>query len=160
VARVDGERGEHREHLVLEELDEEGPVVVIERGPVGEPDPAVGEPGGDLAQEDPVDVCAELDHAGADGVELLGRLEPVGGDPPQACGQLVLQARHPHLEELVEVRREDGEELGSLQERDARGVGEGEDPGVEVEPRELAVEQPELVGRAVAGGRRAGGHPR
>ena len=40
---------------------------------------------------------------------------------------------------------EDGEELGPLEQRQALVLGEGEDPGVEVEPRELAVQ--EALGR-------------
>ena len=46
-----------------------------------------------------------------------------------------------HHEELVEVRREDRAELHALEQRLARVGGEVEDAVVQVEPRELAVEE-------------------
>ncbi len=55
---------------------------------------------------------------------------------------LVLEGGHAHLEELVEVRREDGAELGPLEQRHGGVVGQGEHPRVEVEPGELTVEDP------------------
>ena len=54
---------------------------------------------------------------------------------------LVEQAGDAHHEELVEVRREDRAELDALEQRLGRVGGELEHALVQVEPRELAVEQ-------------------
>ena len=55
--------------------------------------------------------------------------------------ELLHEAGHPDLEELVEVLAEDGEELGPLEQRQLGVLGEREHAGVELEPRELAVEE-------------------
>src|SRR3546814_15759486 len=52
----------------------------------------------------------------------------------------------PHLEELVEVLAEDGEELGPLEQRHLGVLGQRQDPGVEVEPGELAVQVARWLG--------------
>ena len=84
-------------------------------------------------------------------------VRPSGAARAEPGRHLVLQAGHPDLEELVEVLAEDGEELGPLEQRARRVVGQGEDPGVEVEPGQLAVEEATVVGsprrRAATGGR-------
>jgi hypothetical protein len=64
----------------------------------------------------------------ADGARASARSSPSGDC--DAGRDLLLEARHPHLEELVEVLAEDGEELGSLEQRH-RGVGrESEHPSL------------------------------
>ncbi len=50
----------------------------------------------------------------------------------------------PHLEELVEVRGEDRAELDPLEQRDGLVTGQLEHAGVEVEQRQLAIEEPLL----------------
>ena len=82
------------------------------------------------------DPVADLDRAAAPGVR------PSGRGPHDAGRHLVLQAGHPHLEELVEVLAEDGAELHPLEQRDGGLVGQREDPRVEVEPGQLAVQDP------------------
>ena len=66
---------------------------------------------------------------------------------------------HPHHVELVEVGREDRQELGPLQQRLAGVLGQREHPGVEVEPGQLAVEVA-VVGQLGGGRRGAGGRAR
>src|SRR5262249_43954714 len=67
---------------------------------------------------------------------------------PEAGLELHLQPADPDLEELVEVVAEDGEELRPLQQRQRPPVGERQDAGVEVKPRQLPVEEPgRVVGR-------------
>jgi hypothetical protein len=53
----------------------------------------------------------------------------------------VLELGDAHLEELVEVARPDREELRALEDRPARVARELEHAAIEVEPRELAVEE-------------------
>ena len=58
----------------------------------------------------------------------------------EAGDDATLQTRDPHHEELVEVRREDREEVRPFQHRDAGILGELEHALVEREPAELTVE--------------------
>ena len=87
-------------------------------------------------------------YSGRIAVPLFDPGEPghVGGGV--ALGEVVLQRRDPHHEELVEVPGHDAGELQPLEER-VRGVaGLLEHPAVELEPAELAVEdRPTLVTR-------------
>ena len=87
----------------------------------------------------------QLPDAVADGVQLLGGRQAV-----RDCGgatRLVLapQAGHADLEELVQVGREDREELDALEERVAGVAGLVEDARVELDPRQLAVEDRTLL---------------
>jgi hypothetical protein len=58
-----------------------------------------------------------------------------------AGGDAALEARDAHHEELVEVAREDREEVGALEQRQRVVLGELEHALVEREPRQLAVEE-------------------
>ena len=65
----------------------------------------------------------------ADRAELLGRVERRRATCARDAGRdLLLQAGDPDLEELVEVLAEDGEELGPLEQRQVRVLGQGEHP--------------------------------
>ena len=68
-----------------------------------------------------------------------------GRPPPRRA----VQAADPHAEELVEVRRGDAEELQPFGEWDGRIGGLIEDPLVELQPGQLAVE--EQVGGGIVG---------
>ena len=81
------------------------------------------------------------------GVRPSGEMRAEPGD------QLVLQAGDADLEELVEVLAEDGAELGPLEQRHAVVGRRRQDAGVEVEPRQLPVEEA-LRSRSGAHGRR------
>src|SRR3990170_3269931 len=83
----------------------------------------------------------ELEDRLPDRRQRLSGRAPVGRGGGMARLELLLQARHADLEELVEVAREDGQEARALEERIA-GVGRlVQDAGVEVEPGELAVDE-------------------
>ncbi len=99
----------------------------------------------------------------ADGVQGLGGGQPVGGRIGTAGRQLLLQAGHADLEELVEVVGEDGQEARSLQQRVAGVGGLEQDARVELQPRQLAVDVGQrrghpVPGRATSGGRADGRH--
>ena len=145
VPRVDTERREHREDALVEHAHHVLAVVVVERFPVGHPDPDVGEGGHDPVEEDPRLALGELVDARPDGGQLLARGEAVRRAHAEAGRDLVLQASNAHPEELVEVLAGDGEELGPLEQRHPVVGREGEDARVEVEPRELAVEEARLA---------------
>ena len=107
-----------------------------------------------LAGDEPADL-------GAHRVELLGRAAPVGRGGADTRHDLLLQARDADLHELVEVGGEDREELGALEHRPQGVLGEREHPGVEREPRQLAVEEPGgIVGASAPAGGSARGPSR
>src|SRR5262249_59173530 len=69
----------------------------------------------------------------------------------------LVDPRHADHEELVEVRAENGEELDPLEERDPPVARLVEDAGIELQPRELAIdEEARLVkhGSEIASGAR------
>ena len=74
------------------------------------------------------------------GEHLAGGVRPSAGARRAPC-LLVEQAGDAHHEELVEVGREDGAELDALEQRLRSSAGELEDALVELEPRQLAVEE-------------------
>ena len=88
----------------------------------------------------------ELEDALADPGERLLWRQPVGRADGQPGFRLAEEPRNPDLEELVEIRRETRAELDALEQR-KRIVGrELEDARVELEVRELAVEERVLLG--------------
>ena len=91
---------------------------------------------------------AEQGHAGvdvalddlADEPELLLGREAVGAAFGHRRLELLVQARDPDHEELVEVRVEDREELDPFEERPGRTQRFFENPAIEREPGDLAIE--------------------
>ncbi len=78
--------------------------------------------------------------------ERLGRREPVGRPDGEPGGLLVQQAGDANHEELVEVGGEDRAELHPLEQRLRLLGGEIEHARVELDPRELAVEEARVGG--------------
>ena len=83
----------------------------------------------------------QLEHALTHLGERLPRRAPVGRADVDARDHLVEQAGHANHEELVEVRREDRAELDALEQRLAGVGGEVEDALVQVQPRQLPVQE-------------------
>jgi len=76
--------------------------------------------------------------------ELLRRGRPVGALRARRVLQQLLDAGDADLEEFVEVARGDAEESQPLEQRHGGVLGLGEHALVELELRELAVDQPPL----------------
>jgi hypothetical protein len=87
--------------------------------------------------------------------DRLSRRQPVGAAGVDAGVDLVVQPRHAHHVELVEVRGVDGEKLEALEQRQRLVLSQLEHPLVELHPRELAV-RVELGGIELRGGWRNG----
>ena len=82
----------------------------------------------------------ELEHPVPDALQDLGGRHAVGRWPGVARGDLLLEAGDAHLEELVQVAGEDGQEPGPLEQRVALVLRLVEHPRVELQPRQLAVD--------------------
>ena len=160
VARVDRERRQDREDLVEEALAE-GVVVLGDRGVVDDLDALDGQLPPDVGV-DRRQLVDEGEDPVAGGVELLLRRPAVGRVGGAADLRLLAQPGDPDLEELVEVAGEDGQELDPLEQRIALVACLEEHAGVELQPRELAIEVRALstrrggVRRGPDGERRAG----
>ena len=92
------------------------------------------------AVEAAVQAPVELQHPGLDRVDLLARRQPVGAAGVDPGVELVEEPGDPDHEELVEVGGVDRAEPEPLEQRHPRVLGQFEDPLVEVEPGELAIE--------------------
>ena len=118
MRRVDRQRRQYREHLLVEVGRQPVPFVVVELGPRDDDDALVGER---RAAPNSRNTCAcrtgDLLGAFADPAQLLAWGKAVGGAHRQPHLVAPLEAGHPHHVELVEVGREDGEELRPLQQR-------------------------------------------
>ena len=146
---VDRERRERGQHLALEEARERGARVGLEIPRPHQPQAALGERRQDLAGERGVELLDHRVRALRDRLELLRRREPGDVGRGVALGERVLERGHADHEELVQVARHDAGELEPL-ERRVRGVaGLLEHAAVELEPRELAVQ--EQLGLALSG---------
>ena len=157
---IDGERGEHREDLGEEVLRQPGALVVGQIAPAQDPDALHLQLGADLVEEDPSVRFGDGLAARRDAGQLFARGQPVGAADGEAGLVAALQPGHSHHVELVEVGREDREELGPLQQGLAGVLGQRQHAGVEVEPGQLAVEVA-VVGQLGAGrgGARGAGSP-
>ena len=92
-------------------------------------------PGAAISADVVLQICSSTSRGSRP--DAAGTATP-GGDP-------ALEAGDPHHEELVEVGGEDRQEPHPLQQRQVLVLGELEHAGVEVQPGQLAVEEP--VGR-------------
>ena len=150
-SRADGQRREDRVDLAVELLVDLRALRGRQVADAHHLDALGGQRRADLLVPQAALLGRELAHALGHPVEHLVARELVGRrrDAPGLEG--VLHGGHADHEELVEVAREDGEELAALQQRDA-GVGrQGQHARVEVEPRELAVDVERGI-REVGGG--------
>ena len=146
VAGVDGERREDGEDAAAEPRLGLHALRIVELLPAQDAD-AVGRQARQhaVAERDGLAV-AERGHAGADTVELLRGGQRLGHGAGDAGLDLALEDADALHEELVEVRRVDGEEAQALEKRRARVGGDVEDACVELEPLDVAVEEARRIG--------------
>ena len=148
---IDGQRRQDREDLVEEPLPKRL-VMLRDRGVVEDLHPFLRERAPDIDEDGRV-VGHQTERALPDGRQLLTRRPPVRRAGDLAGLDLLAEAGDAHLKELVEVVREDREELHTLEQRVPLVARLVQDPGVEFQPRQLAVQ----VGK---GRLRSGGAPR
>ena len=131
---------QHREDLVLEVVAELVELLLVQLAHVGQADALLGQRRDHLVEE--------AAHLGLDRrADVLGdRLERVvGGEavraaPGDAFLDLLAQAGHPDHVELVQVGGEDRQEAEPFQQRRGRVGGQVQDPVVELQPGDLAVD--------------------
>ena len=149
VSRVDRQRCQHREHLLVEVRRQPCALVLVDFGPCDDHDALVGERGPHRVEEHVGVPAGDLLSALVDPAQLLTRRQAVGRAHRQSHLVAPLQSRDTDHVELVEVGGEDRKELRAFQQRQRRVGREREYPRVEVEPAQLAVEVAVLGQRIV-----------
>jgi len=141
MARIDRRRRDNGHHGPVEVGVERFLLLGRELARAHEANALGGKQRLELIEETSMLLVGEPAGALGDGRPGLGGGQPVGpgclvvlADPP-------LEPRHADHGELVEVRADDGQELDPLQKRHRRVFGLLEHPPVELEPRELAVDE-------------------
>ena len=140
MARIEGERREDREDLRLEVLREPR---IDGRGVVGRLE-EVNAIGGQQRPQVPRPASRLLVHLRQcprpDDRQLFFGGQPVERGLLDAGAEFLQDGGDPHHEELVEVRAGNRQELDALEERVRRVLGLREDPPVELEPAQLAID--------------------
>ena len=149
MGRVEPERGQDRKDEVRKELLEEDSLRRRQVAKAHQLDAVPGELRQDLLQQQRPLLLLARTHSRADLGQLLRRCPAVGRETLRPALLLQLQSPDPLHEELVEVAAEDGDELEPLEERNGRILRLGQNPGVELEPRELAIEEGRCLLRGV-----------
>ena len=149
VSRVDGERREDREDALLEEPLAELLLLAVEVVPPHQVDPVGRQRRHQVVAEELRVPLALLGGAGPDRLEHVARHQP-GRRPNRHAGRdPALEAGHADHEELVEVAGEERHRPHPLEQRQVVVLGQLEQPQVEAQPRQLAVEEPVVVLRQV-----------
>ena len=139
---VDRERREHREDAVAEPPAEEFLVGVRQLLPVHEADAFLLERRQQVAGDQLVRPGLQPRDPFTDRLKLLARTHAVRRRRRHARLDLFLEAGDADLEELVEVLRVDRDELHPFEQRARRVLGERQHAVVEVQPRQLPVDEP------------------
>ena len=149
VGRVDGQRREHREDAVLEEPLAELLLLAVEVLPAHQVD-AVGRQLGHQVDAEELGVAlALLGGADPDRLQHVARHHPGRRPHGHAGRDPALEAGDADHEELVEVAGEERHRPDPLEQRQALVLGHLEQPQVEAQPRQLAVEEAVVVLRQV-----------
>ena len=151
MRRVDRERREHGEDALTEPLLQQLTIGLGELVPMHETDALLLERGQQVTDDEGTGTLLQRVDLLADRRELLRGAHAVGGHRRDAGVDLLLEARDPDLEELVEVLTEDRDELDALEQWTGRILGEREHPRIELQPGELAVDEPRARGRQGSG---------
>ena len=141
MAGIDREGRDDRNDRPVEVGIEVPPLLRRELGRAQQSDALGGEQRLELVEEAPVLLVAEPARALRDSGQGLGRGEAVEPRARVVLAHAALEPGHAHHEELVEVRADDRKELDPLEQRYGRILGLFEDPAIELEPRQLAVDE-------------------
>ena len=145
VRRIDRERREQREDVREEIIFKPSPLRLGDVGAVDEDDAGLAER---RAQLEPLFLLIahqEHDRFG-NAHQLLGRRQTLGTFSGDAGAHLRPQTGHPHHEEFVEVVGRDRQEPQPLKQRVLAVGGFLENATIEIEPRQLPVDEPFRAG--------------
>ena len=153
MGRVDGQRRQDRIDLLLEVARE---VLGVHRGELvlgrDQFHAAPGQGGEHILHQ----AATMLGHHRPDhqreGAELVLRRQAVRGPLTVVRGELLPEAGHPHLEELVEVGVEDAQKLEALEQGRARVQRLVQHAAIELQPGQLAVRVERAVAQVLVGG--------
>ena len=157
MARVDGQRRQHRENLVAEIMRGPRLVLLAQRLEIVEVNAVLAQRGQQLVVPELVLVLDHLQDFLPDRIEGLARAHAVGTGVVRLVLDLLLDAGHAHLEEFVQVGGDDAEEADALQQRLARVLRFFQHAAVEGQPAQLAVDEELGIGEV---GRGHGGRGR
>ena len=138
---VDGQRSERREDVLGEVSARCRPLLRVERIGRDEVQSVPLQARENVGRPDPMLLFHHGVNVRADRRELLVRQEAVGSRLAHTPELLLLESRDAHHEEFVEIRGNDGQELEPLEDRQRDIRRLFEHPRVELEPRQLAVEE-------------------
>jgi hypothetical protein len=155
VRRIEPDRRQHRQQLVLEVVAQPGVLLRRPLAAAHEADLLLLQRRDQHLVEHAVLLLDQRMRARVDRAQQLGRRHAVRTGLRRAELDHLLDTGHTDLEELVEVGAGDTQELEPLQQRHALILGLLQNPAVELEQGQLAVEK-RLRGRR--GRRRHGGH--
>ncbi len=152
VHRVDRDRREHRKDVLVEMGIERRQVFGGQLLGLNQCDACCAQPRTHFVRPDSVALRDQLVCALADGRELLHRRHAIRRNFLDLAGELRLQPRDPHHEELVQVAGEDRQELQALEQRHSLVARFRDHARVELEPGKLAIDEQarvvELLGKA------------
>ena len=140
MPRIDGQRRQHRKDGLPEIRARTAFDVPVEGLPIVDPDSVLIEQRKQISGQRFGRAGELLAHDLADPRELLARRQPVRTSLADPGLELLVEARDPDHEELVEVAIEDREEFHPLEKGPARVERFVQNALVESEPRNLAVE--------------------
>ena len=141
MSRIDCDRREHREDVLFEMLVERGLLLLLELVGSEQRESRCAKLLPQALVPDAVVLVDELVGALGDRGELLIRGLAVRRNLVDLAGELRLEPRDAHHEELVEVRSENRRKLQPLVERNPVVGRLGEDARVELEPGKLPVDE-------------------
>ncbi len=141
-----GHRGQHRVDFVVDDLREDGFLHRVDRIETHSPDAFDGEHGFELVAEAGILVGDHFPDPQVDQFELSTGSQSDGVVTSLSLAIDHLQPADSDHEELVQVRRGDGEELESFEERVARVGRLVEHALVEFQPTEFSVDEQVVVG--------------
>ena len=146
VCRVHGQRGQDGQDRLFEDPIQERLPFLVQGIPIEDPHPSLLQGGSDLVGVDLLMAGGELSGPGSDQVQLLGWRQPVDGGNGDAGVHPLVELGHPDLEELVQIRGEDRQELDAFQHRETGVFGDRQHSFVEVEPGQVPVQVTRLKG--------------
>src|SRR6266404_9245022 len=152
MTRVHRERRQHRKDFFLKIFAGPGGAFGRQFGDVAYPNAVVGQLRKNFLVEKIVFRGDQLVRDALNLIEGLGWAQTIRGDIARLAFDLLLDAGDADLEELVQVRAENGEKLNSFEQRLGRVLRFFKDATIEFEPAQLAIDEVLWISKAFARG--------